>query len=141
MAAATSDQVRSAWSLPELPPNEAHTILQAKTIYQGAVAMLVSGKAQPLVSGTAGSSMLGVALRQYAAPASADTVLPDGQQAMFLRGVFPFPGTAGDLPDETVINKAVYFADDSSVKKTPAANDLSGILRAITEGSFFVEIS
>lgn len=142
MAASTSDQVRVAWELPELAPNEAHTILQNSTIYQGSVAMLVAGKARPLVANTANSTLLGVALRQYAAPAGADLVLPDGQQAIFRRGVFLFSGLAGDLPDETKINQTVYFADDSTVRATaPGAPNLGGILRAITEGQYVVEVA
>lgn len=141
MAAATLDQSRSYWAQPELSPNEAHTILANKTIYAGSVAMLVSGKAQPLVAATANSTLLGVALTQYAAPAASDLVLADGQQAMFLRGVRAFPGLAGDLPDETKINQVVYFADDSTVRASaPGAPNLGGILRAITEGSYWVEV-
>jgi hypothetical protein len=142
MAALTSDVVRPYRSLPELSPAEIHTILQNTTIYQGAVAMQVAGKARPCASGVAGSVLLGVALRQYAAPAGADLVLPDGQQAVFLRGVFPFAGLAGDLPTEALIDVpgGVAFADDNTVKATAAANDCKGTLRAITEGSYFVEI-
>lgn len=142
MAAATSDQIRVAWSLPELAPNVAHTVLANKTIYQGSLAMLVAGKAQPYVSGTSGSTMLGVALRQYAAPPAADLVLLDGEQAVFRRGDFACSGKAGDLPDETFVGKVVYFDDSSlTVKATPAANDLGGVLRAITEGYFIVEVA
>lgn len=142
MPAATSDQVRVAWSLPELGPNECHTILANKTVFQGSVAMLVAGKAQPLVAATAGSTVLGVALRQYAAPAGADLVLADGSQAIFRRGDFLFSGKAGDLPDETFIGKTVYFGDDSTVQATaPGAPNLGGILRAITEGSYVVAVS
>lgn len=142
MPVATSDQVRVAWSLPELAPNEVHTILQNKTIYQGSVAMLVTGKAQPLVAATSGSTLLGVSLRQYAAPAGADLVLADGAQAIFRRGDFLFAGKAGDLPDETKINQTVYFSDDSTVQATaPGAPNLGGILRAITEGQYVVAVS
>lgn len=141
MAAATSDQVRVAWSLPEFPPNEANTILLGTINYQGAVSMLVAGKVRPAASGVAGSTMLGVAMRQYAAPAGADLVLPDGQQGIFRRGVFPFPAVAGNAPTELLINQKVYFADDSTVKATGVADDLFGILRAIAEGFYWVEIS
>lgn len=142
MAAATSDQVRVAWELPELASNECHTILANKTVYEGALAMLVAGKAQPLVAATSGSTLLGVALRQYAAPAGADLVLADGSQAIFRRGVFAFSGKSGDLPDETFIGKTVYIGDDSTVQATaPGAPNLGGILRAITEGQYVVEVA
>lgn len=141
MAAATSDQVRVGWELPELGPNECHTVLQNKTIYQGSIAMLVAGKAQPLVAATANSVLLGVSLRQYAAPASADLVLADGSQAIFRRGDFLFSGLAGDLPDETKIGQTVYFADDSTIRATsPGAPALGGILRAITDGQYVVGV-
>lgn len=141
MAAATSDQIRVGWELPELGPNETHTVLQNTTIYQGSVAMLVAGKARPLVAATSGSTLLGVSLRQYAAPAGADLVLADGSQAIFKRGDFRFPGKAGDLPDETFIGKTVYFGDDSTVQATaPGAPNLGGILRAITEGQYVVGV-
>ena len=141
MSAATSDQVRVAWCLPELSPNECHTILQNKTVYQGSVAMLIAGKAQPLVAATANSTLLGVSLRQYAAPAGSDLVLADGAQAIFRRGDFLFSGLAGDLPDETKIGQTVYFADDSTVRATaPGAPNLGGILRAITEGQYVVGV-
>lgn len=139
MAAQTSDQIRQRWSQPEVAPNEAHTLLANAVVYQGAVAILVSGKARACASGVAGSSLLGVALRQYAA-GPADLVLPAEQPAVFLRGVFGFPGLAGDLPTEAQIGKAVYFADDQTVKATAAVNDVSGVLRAIAEGLFWVEI-
>lgn len=142
MPAATSDQVRVAWSLPELGPNECHTVLANRTIYQGSVAMLVAGKAQPLVAASAGSTLLGVALRQYSAPAGADLVLADGSQAIFRRGDFLLSGKAGDLPDETKINQTVYFADDSTIQATaPGSPNLGGTLRAITEGMYVVAVS
>jgi hypothetical protein len=141
MSAATTDQVRPKWSTPVSAPNEAHTILQNRTIYQGAVAMLVSGKAQPLVAATANSTVLGVALRQYASPSGSDLVLADGNQAIFERGVFPFAGGAGDLPTEAKIGQIVFFGDDNTVQATtPGSPGLGGILRAITEGSYWVEV-
>jgi hypothetical protein len=141
MPAATSDLVRNAWALPELAPNECRTILQNTTIFAGSLAMLVGGKAQPYASGTAGASMLGLALKQYAAPAGSDLLLSEEQRAIFRRGVFGFPGKAGDLPDETLINKPVFFDDSiGTVKATAAANDLSGTLRAIADGAYWVEV-
>lgn len=143
MAAATSDQCRTPWSLPESAPVEVHTIKQAQTIYQGSLAMALNtdGKATPLVAATANTVLLGVALRQYSAPAGADRVLPEGAPAIFLRGVYPWPGLAGDLPTEAQINQTVYFADNQTVQKTaPGAPNLGGILRAITEGQYWVEI-
>jgi hypothetical protein len=141
MAQATADQCREFWSVPQSPPNEARTILQATTIYQMSLAMLVAGKARPYVSGTAGSTMLGFSRNSYAAPASADLVLGEDAPALFQRGVFACAGKAGDLPTEALIGKAVAFDDSSgTVKATPAANDLTGTLRAIKNGYFWVEI-
>lgn len=139
MSAATQDVCRPKWSLPEFPPNEAHTQLTNTVIWQGSVAMLASGKAKPYAAG-ASTFMLGVALRNYTA-GGADVVYPDGQQMIFQRGVFPFAAVSGSEPTEALINQPVFFADNQTVQATNGGNMLSGILRAITEGSYFVEIS
>jgi len=143
MAALTQDVVRVAFSLPDVPPSEVHTILANRICYQGGVCMQVAGKARPLVAATANSVLLGVALRQYASPPAADLVAPDGQPFVFQRGVFGFAGKAGDLPTEALIDVpgGVYFGDDNTVQATaPGVPNLGGTLRAIREGMYWVEI-
>lgn len=140
MAALTQEYPREQWYLPESAPNEMHTQLQNTTIWKGAVAMQVAGVARPAASGVAGSTLLGLAIRTYAAPAGSNKVYPTDQPMLFQRGSWAFDGLAGDLPDDTMIGKPVYFADDNTVKKTAAANDLSGILRKVLpSGQFEVE--
>lgn len=141
MAQQASDQVREFWALPEAAPNLAHTILAAQILYENALVMLVAGKARPYVSGTAGSTMLGWSRNHYEAPSGADLVLSNDSPAVFKRGVAACAGKTGDLPTDLLVGKAVYFDDSSStVKATAAANDLSGTLRAIKDGLFYVEI-
>lgn len=140
MGAQTSDQIREFWALPEVAPNEAHTLLASRTFYKNALQMIVAGKVQPYVSGTAGSSMGGFINDHYDLSAS-DIVLPDNQPAVLKRGVAACPGKAGDLPTELLLGKPVYFDDSSgTVKATAAANDLSGTLRRIEGNAYWVEI-
>lgn len=143
MSAATQDQARTKWSLPELSPNEASVLGANRTLYQGAVAMQVAGVVRPVASGVVTSVLLGVSLRQYANTTGSNVTYADGQQMVFQRGVFPFGGLAGDLPTEALINvvNGVSFADDNTVKATAAANDLKCTLRAIIDGQYFVEIN
>lgn len=141
MAQQTADQLRTFWALPEAAPNAATTILAAQVLYENALCMLVAGKARPYVSGTAGSTMLGFSRNHYEAPSGADLVLSNDAPAIFKRGVAECAGKAGDLPTQLLIGKAVAFDDSSgTVKATAAANDLTGILREIKDGLFYVEI-
>lgn len=140
MAALTQDIIREQDTLPELPPNLCHTQLQNTTIFQNAVAMHVAGVARPAATGVAGSAMLGVSVRRYTAPAGSNKTYPDEGAMVFKRGVFAFGGLAGDLPTEALLNKPVYFQDDNTVKATMAANDISGILRFIKNGFYWVEV-
>lgn len=139
MAAQTGEIQRVGWALPESAPNKAHTVLAGQTLWAGSVSMMVAGKVRTYVSGTVGSSLGGVQYRTYVA-GGADLVLPEGEPVVMKRGVFGFLGATGDLPTETEIGKTVYFADNNTVKKTMAANDLGGILRDIQGGYFWVEI-
>ena len=139
MAAATGDQQRLRDSVPTAAPAETHTILANQTIYQGAVGMLVAGKARNFVAATAGSTLLGTAFRQYSAGAS-DVTTADGDPQVWLRGVQGFLGDAGGLPDETYIDKTVYFLDNNTVTTAaPGAPNLGGTLRSIRQGLFWVE--
>lgn len=139
MAAQTSDQTREYWSVPERGPNEATVILATEVIYEGALCMLVAGKIRAYVSGTAGSTMLGFSRKHYDA-SSSDQTLDQNAPAIFSRDIGACPGKAGDLPTQAFIGKAVYFDDSSgTVKLTMATNDLSGILRRIEGGYFWVE--
>lgn len=139
MAAQTGEIQRVGWALPESAPNKAYTVLASQTLWAGSVSMLVAGKIRTYVSGTAGSTMGGVQYRTYVAGGT-DLVLPEGEPVVMKRGVFGFLGLAGDLPAETEIGKTVYFADNNTIKKTLAANDLGGTLRDIQGSYFWVEI-
>lgn len=140
MAALTQDIVRLQDSLPELPPNLCHTQLTNTVIYQNAVAMHVAGVARPAASGVASSVMLGVAQRRYTASSGGNKAYVDDEPMVFKRGVFAFSGKAGDLPTDALINKPVYFDDDQTVKATAASNDISGTLRFIKGGFYWVEV-
>lgn len=140
MTALAQDICREQDCLPELPPNLCHTQLTNTIIYQNAVAMHVAGVARPVASGVASSVMLGVSVRRYTAPSGGNKTYEDEAPMVFKRGVFEFAGLAGDLPSEALLNKPVFFADDNTVKATAATNDLSGTLRAIKGGSYWVEV-
>jgi hypothetical protein len=142
MTALAQDVVRLYDSVPVSCPSEIHTQLASTTIYKGAVAMQVAGKARPLVAATANSVLLGVSLFQQVAGAS-DRVVTDGAPFVFQRGVFAFDGKAGDLPTEALIDVAggVYFGDDNTVQATtPGAPALGGTLRSIRQGFYWVEV-
>lgn len=140
MAALTSDTVKVCDVYPEPAPNQATVQLASTTIYQGAFSMLVAGKARPYVSGTAGSTILGIAQANYTS-AGTDKTYTDDSQMVFRRGVYNFDGKAGDLPTQAKIGVAggVAFEDTGTVKNTAAANDLTGTLRAIKQGQYWVE--
>ena len=140
MAAATGDQQRLRDAVPRAAPAETHTVLASQTIYQGAVGMQVAGKARNLVAATASSTLLGVAFQQYAAGGS-DLVTDDGSPQVWERGVFGFAGDAAALPDETYIDKTVYFLDNNTVTTAaPGAPNLGGTLRSIRQGLYWVEL-
>lgn len=141
MAAATGDICRVRDEIPESAPPEMTVQLASTTIYAGALAMQVAGKARPYVSGTASSTLLGFAQTRYTNTAGTDKTYADDAPMVFQRGTFWLPGKAGDLPTEADIDKPVYFDDSSgTVKHTAATNDLSGTLRGIREGLYRVEI-
>lgn len=139
MAAQTGEIQRVGWALPESAPNKAHTVLAGQTLWAGSLSMIVAGKIRTYVSGTAGSTMGGVMQRTYIAGGT-DLVLPEGDPVVMKRGVFGFLGLTGDLPTEADIGKPIPFIDNNTVKKTLAINELTGVLRDIQGGYFWVEI-
>jgi hypothetical protein len=148
MAQQTQDVQREGWELPESGPNECHTVLQNTTIWTMSLAMKTSsggnaGKAQPYVSNTANSQLLGFSVRQWAAPSGSDLVLAADEPAVFKRGIWSCPIKAGDVPTEALLNVpgGVFFDDSSgTVKATNAGTDCSGTLRALKGGRAWVEI-
>lgn len=140
MAQAVADQVREYWSVPERAPNVGHTVLAAQTLYQNSLVMYVAGKMRPYIAATAGSTMGGWSRNSYTAPSGADLVLSNDAPAVLRRECAQCVGLAGDLPTDALIGKPVAFADSSgTVKATVVTNDLTGTLRAIKDGFFWVE--
>ena len=139
MAAQTGEIQRVGWALPESAPNKAHTVLAGQTLWAGSLSMMVAGKIRTYVAGTANLSMGGVMQRTYVAGGT-DLVLPEGEPVVMKRGVFGFLGLTGDLPTEADIGKSIPFIDNNTVKKTLAINELTGVLRDIQGGYFWVEI-
>lgn len=113
------------------------TIAANAKVFAGTLCMNDAGAVKPAATGVAGSLLLGIAQRTTDNAAGGAPLTPD-LPMIFLKGTFgEFDGKAGDLPIAADLGKAVAIEDDSTVKRTFAANDLPVTLVAILGGSRF----
>jgi len=129
---------------------EHHLQLADSVVWKGTIAMQVAGKFRAAAGGVNGSTLLGVSEKTYTTALGVDRPYAIDDPAVFTRGVFGFPGFPGDLPTDADIGKDVYIADNYSIKKTMATDDLAVKLVAIAPPSinstavssrlYFVEI-
>lgn len=138
MAAATKERNYSACNMKA--PSVAPVLKLGITIWAGAIAVQVSGKAQPYVAGTAGQNLLGISPVTYVGGV-ADTTYPPGDQMVFQRGRVNLLIDTTNPVTQSFLGKKVRLLDDSTVdNQTIGANDLGVTLRKIEDGMAFCDV-
>lgn len=130
MAAATGSAYRTYSEVDRHVPILFQLQAANTTIHKNALAVKVSGKAQPYVLGAAGQTLLGNSEGTYVA-GSTDLV-QNRPPMVFKQGVFEYASLATDPPLVADIGSPVTFADDSTVQHSTGSNSITAVLKYIT---------
>ena len=103
---------------------KASVLLASATVPYGNIAMQVSGKIRPALTGVSGSKLLGMSLQSLAETTGSDVTLT--QPAVFARGLTVYlDAKSGDEPVAANLGGPVALDTGAQVKATVASDDLT----------------